>query len=105
MNVLALPWLDVSILVALIGAIWVSRQRDPISAYRSGLILTGIAFFCTFMAWLAYRLGTPVSEYMRWSIQTPLFGRQVGLVAVVVVLKHHRRHLRPDGCQHLARDG
>ncbi len=77
MNVLALPWLDISILVAFIGAFWVSRQSDPLRAHRFGLGFTGTSFFCSFMAWLAYYLGTDSVLITRWSLQPFLFGRQL----------------------------
>jgi NADH-quinone oxidoreductase subunit M len=77
MNVLALPWLDITMIVALIGALGVSRQRAPLSAHRSALIFTGLAFFSAVMAWLGYYLGTPSSQVLRWSVQGLLFGRQI----------------------------
>jgi NADH-quinone oxidoreductase subunit M len=76
MNPLALPWLETSILVSLLGSLWVSRLRDPIRAYRWGMAFSAVAFFCTFLAWLGFYLQIPIEQGLGLSPQYRLFGRQ-----------------------------
>ena len=59
MNILQLPWLDYALVITLIGSLWVSRQREPIRAYRWGLAFTGAALACTILAWLGFYLRHP----------------------------------------------
>src|SRR5262245_58741987 len=79
MNVLPLPlpWLELAILVSLAGALCISRVRDPIRAWRWGLVFTGAALGCSLLACLGYYLcrlaGVDDSE----SLQPYLFGRQL----------------------------
>jgi len=77
MNPLDLPWLELSIGVALIGSPVVSRLKDPNRAYQWGLALTGLTFACAFLAWLGFANGVAASGLQRFSVQPRLFGRQV----------------------------
>ncbi len=77
MNVLHVPWLDLAIALALIGSPIVSRLRNPNQVNRWVVWFTGLAFFCTSMAWLAYYLGATTEEVLRYSVQPRLFGRPV----------------------------
>jgi NADH-quinone oxidoreductase subunit M len=78
MNVipLPLPWLELSIVVALVGALCISPLREPIRAWRWGLVFTGAAFACTVLACLGFYLSRPGSVDGDWSLQTHLLGRQ-----------------------------
>ncbi len=76
MNILYLPWLESAILVTLVGAIMVSRFREPTRAYRWGLGFTGASFACTLLAWLAFYLAVPVELMERHSLQMYLFGKR-----------------------------
>jgi NADH-quinone oxidoreductase subunit M len=75
MSIWDVPWLDLSIIVALIGALWVSQVREPLRAARLGLVFTGIAFAFTFLAWLGYYVGA--DSIRRASFQTLLLGREI----------------------------
>ena len=90
MTALDLPWLDIAILVALLGAVGVSRFRDPQRAARLGTAFTGAAFLCTALAWAAFALGAGPAAGGGWSVQTYLWGRQLfrmdGLSAPLVVV-------------------
>ncbi len=57
MNPLSLPWLELSVLVPLAGALCVWPVRDPYRAARWCLAFTGAALGCAALAWLAYDLG------------------------------------------------
>ena len=76
-NMLHLPWLELSIAVALVGSACVSRLRDPNRAFRWSLSFTGLSFSCTLLAWLVFNLGIPDELTRRWSAQPYLFGRRV----------------------------
>jgi NADH-quinone oxidoreductase subunit M len=76
MNLLLLPWLDFAIVVALAGALGVSRVRNPDHAFRWGLFLTGTVFVSAFLAWLGFYLQGATETEPRWSLQRYLFGRQ-----------------------------
>jgi NADH-quinone oxidoreductase subunit M len=77
MNMLYLPWLELSIAVALLGSLCVSRVRNPYHAARWGMAFTGITFACTLLAWLSFYLGVSPEMMSRWSPQHSLFGRRI----------------------------
>src|SRR4051812_40554311 len=78
MNVvpLPLPWLELSIVVSLLGALCVSPVRDPLRAWRWGLVFTGAALACTVLACLGFYLCRSTGVDTSWSFQGFLFGRQ-----------------------------
>lgn len=78
MNVvpLPLPWAELAILAALVGALCVSRARDPIRAYRLGLVFTGASFVCALLACLGYYLCRYSDLDDGWSLQQHFLGRQ-----------------------------
>ncbi len=75
MMLLTLPWLEWAIASALLGSLWVSQLREPNRAARWGIAFTGLAFACTFLAWLGFYLQVAGGELSPWSIQAGLFGR------------------------------
>ena len=77
MNPLSLPWLEMSIVVTLLGSLLVSRLREPIRAYHWGLAFTGAAFVCTLLAWLGFYLRIPIEPSLALSPQYHFFGRQI----------------------------
>ncbi len=77
MRLLQLPWLELAILVALLGSPLVSRARDPNRAYARGVFFTGLALACSMMAWLGFQLGVPEAMLEASSFQPRLFGRTV----------------------------
>src|SRR5579871_5318867 len=77
MNALTMPWLEVAVAVALLGAPIVSRFRDPNRANGWGLIFAGMAFVCVVLAWLSFSLDVPAGGAPRWSVQPLLFGRRL----------------------------
>lgn len=77
MSILQLPWLDYSLLIALFGSLWVSRQREPAHAYSWGLAFTGTTLACTVLAWLGFYLGVPLEGGLSLSPQYLLLGRHL----------------------------
>jgi NADH-quinone oxidoreductase subunit M len=72
---LHLPWLEIAILLALLGAVSVSRVRDPQWAARLGAAFTAAVLLGTVLAWAASALGVTPAESAAWSAQTYLGGQ------------------------------
>jgi len=70
MNALALPWLELSILLPLVGAAWVGRIRDPNAASRSCLGFTGATLVCAVMAAAGYWTGVTPPGHWNAAAQT-----------------------------------
>jgi len=87
------PWLELAIVLPLVGAAWVSRWRNPARAFGWGLAFTAAALGCALLAWLSFSQGgTPADA--AWSLQPRLLGRRLfavdelsaPLVALVALL-------------------
>jgi NADH-quinone oxidoreductase subunit M len=74
---LHLPWIEIAILLAVLGAVGVSRVRDPQRAARLGTAFTGMVFLCTVVAWIAFALGVTSAAEVAWGGQVYLRGREV----------------------------
>jgi NADH-quinone oxidoreductase subunit M len=95
MTALDLPWLEIAILLAVLGAVVVSRIRDPQRAAWLGTAFTGTVLLCTVLAWAAFATGETPDLEVAWSGQTYLWGRELfrmddlsGPLVVVVALLH-----------------
>lgn len=77
MNLLSVPWLELAIACSLLGSPLVALARDPARAYRWALAFTGLTFACSFLAWLAFHVGSTPEQAAYWSVQPALFGRQL----------------------------
>ena len=77
MNIPAFPWLELAIVLALCGSLWVSQQRQPARAARWGIAFTGATFLATLLAWLNFTLGSPAELEAAWSPTQSLFGRRL----------------------------
>jgi NADH-quinone oxidoreductase subunit M len=104
MNVWEIPWLEIAIATALVGSLWVSWFKEPIRAFRLGLVLSTVTLIAALLAWLVSEPGalqawlgyepgfSPAEEV--WSVQPYLFGRtwfavdsfSAPLVALVALL-------------------
>jgi len=69
-------WLECSILLAMFGGLCVSPIRNPLRAWRWGLVLTGGTFFCTLLACTVFYLRVPNTAETTASLQTSVLGRQ-----------------------------
>jgi NADH-quinone oxidoreductase subunit M len=83
MNPLHLPWLELAIAVAVLGALIVSRFREPAVAFHWGLGFNGAACGCALLAWLSFHVGTAPAALLPYSLQPDLFGRQLFALDVV----------------------
>jgi NADH-quinone oxidoreductase subunit M len=70
MTTLQLPWLEIAILLAALGAMVVSRARDPRRAARLGTAFTGVALLGTVLAWAAFALGVSAAGGEAWRVRT-----------------------------------
>jgi NADH-quinone oxidoreductase subunit M len=75
MNLLQLPWLELAVVVPLIGALWVSRLRDPYAAHRWCLAFTGAGLIFAVLASLAFYYPPP-AEAVRFDLLPYELGRQ-----------------------------
>jgi len=53
MTVLHIPWIELAILLPLVGAFWVRMLRNPDSAREHSLWISGLSLVCTCAAWLS----------------------------------------------------
>ena len=60
MSELHFPWLEISVLTALIGAIWVGRLRDQFVASRHSLFFSVLVLITTTGAWVDYEFINPI---------------------------------------------
>ena len=59
MSELHFPWLEASVLIALIGAIWVGRLKDQFVASRYSLFFNTLVLITTVGAWIDYEFINP----------------------------------------------
>jgi NADH-quinone oxidoreductase subunit M len=71
---LHLPWLELAILMPLIGMIWAARVRDPEEAQRRSLIFSALALAFAVGAWLDFDWIGSAQDHDRWSIASWLVG-------------------------------
>ncbi|MDB5391861.1 MAG: nuoM 2 [Planctomycetaceae bacterium] len=80
MTDLHLPWLEASILITLLGSLWVGRVRDPNVARRSSLLFFGLALLCSIGAWVDFTLlGSPEADDC-WHLLPYLTGRELLII-------------------------
>lgn len=80
MKDLHLPWLEASILIAFIGAIWVSRVRDPGKARLRALAFAGLALAASVGAWIDFGLLESPEADDCWHLLPYLFGKEVLII-------------------------
>lgn len=74
MTELHLPWLEISILIPLVGAIWVGRLRDPEAARRCTLVVACLALAGTVGAWLDFGTLHTFQAQDRWDFAARTLG-------------------------------
>ncbi|HTU27361.1 MAG TPA: oxidoreductase, partial [Pirellulales bacterium] len=79
MSELHWPWLELSVVVPLCGAIWVAWLRDPDRARKGCLACSGVTFLCTIAAWQDFGLLHASSAEDRW-LTSRLLGRDLFVV-------------------------
>ena len=77
MSELHLPWLELAVLIPLVGAIIISRMRDSYEARKWSAVISLLSLFCTTSAWLDfYTLGTTEASD-RWDLVSRISGRRL----------------------------
>lgn len=71
---LHLPWLELTIMTPLVGALLVCRVRDPEVARARALIVTGLALFLALGAWEDFRTLHTFEAHDHWDMVSPLLG-------------------------------
>ncbi len=80
MSQLHLPWMEIAILVPLIGGLAVIFVRDPEAAWKYSLAICGLAFVLTVAAWLDFGLLKTFEAHDHWDLTS----RWLGPDAVVI---------------------
>ena len=83
MNILQIAWLDYALLTALMGSLWVSRQREPVRAFGWGLAFTGASLACTVLAMVRW---ARVERAMRERRPLPAFSTGFILAGSLIVI-------------------
>lgn len=83
MSELSLPWLEISILLPLLGAVWVARARNPAGAHFACSVTTGATFFCAAGEWIDFALSSAKQADDRWRLMTKLFGHELFAIDTV----------------------
>ena len=90
MSELHFPWIEVAILIPLIGAAWVSRLRDPDLARKWSVAISGLALCCALGEWLDFDFIGAAESDDHWHLMTRLVGRELfeidGLSAPLIPL-------------------
>lgn len=76
MNLFTLPWIELAVLVPLVGAVWVGRVREPNAASRWCMLFATGTFCCALLAWLQFATGT-TGEATAYGPMARLLGRPV----------------------------
>ena len=77
MRIPNLPWLEISIVFALLGSLWVSQIKQAARAARWGMIFTGLTFVTTLLAWLTFSLGQLEKSDDIWTPSQALTGQRL----------------------------
>jgi NADH-quinone oxidoreductase subunit M len=85
MSELHFPWLEASVLIALIGAIWVGRVRDPFVASRHSLVFNSLTLLTTIGAWIDFEFIDPIGVAPHeaqdfWNPLTTLAGTEIFVI-------------------------
>lgn len=80
MSELHFPWIEVAILIPLIGAILVGRLRDPDVARKWSVAISGLALFCAVGEWLDFDFIGASEAEDHWHLMTRLCGRELFVI-------------------------
>lgn len=80
MTELHFPWLEISVLLPLIGAALVSRMRSAEDQYRLSLVFQGLTLFCAISAWQDFEYLHVLQADDRWHLLQRVFGRPILVV-------------------------
>lgn len=76
MNELHFPWIELAILVPLLGAVWVARRTHPVQARIHCLVVAGLAFVATLAESQDFYSLHSYQAEDKWHLMTRLFGHE-----------------------------
>ena len=74
MTELRLPWIEISVLVPLAGALWMTHGREAQEAWKAMIVFTGLALVSTVLAWQDFQSLHVTEAHDRWDILAPVLG-------------------------------
>jgi NADH-quinone oxidoreductase subunit M len=80
MTDLHLPWLEICMLVPLLGAAWVSRLRDAETARNVCLVFTCLTFCLTLGTWIDFRILGEHDSDDAWHLMRAVFGHEIFVI-------------------------
>jgi NADH-quinone oxidoreductase subunit M len=80
MSDLRLPWLELSILIPLLGAVLIHRLRDPVQARTWCIVASGLTLMSEFAAWEDFGLLNAKEADDAWHLLSRLFGHELFVI-------------------------
>jgi len=80
MSELHFPWLELSVFVPLLGALWVGRLRDADLGRKWCMVFSGFTLLCTVATWQDFALLDTATAEDHWHLMTQLLGRELFVV-------------------------
>jgi NADH-quinone oxidoreductase subunit M len=77
MNLFALPWLELSVGVPLVGGLCVGWVRNPVAALRWCLAFAGLTLVCTLLVLVGQTTGESPTGASPWDVQPLVFGARL----------------------------
>lgn len=77
---LHLPWIELSVLLPLFGAIWVSLIRNPDRAKRLSVVICGVVLLCATGEWIDFVSLHSFEAHDHWDILQVIFHRDVFVI-------------------------
>jgi NADH-quinone oxidoreductase subunit M len=77
MNVFAVPWLELSVCVPLVGGLCLGWVRHSVAALRCCLALAGITLVCTLLVFVGQATGESPTGGSPWCVLPRLFGARL----------------------------
>jgi NADH-quinone oxidoreductase subunit M len=77
MNLLALPWLELSVCVPLAGGLCVGWVRNPVAALRWCLAFAGVTLVCTLLVLAGQFAGVSPTGAGSWDVEPWVFGQRL----------------------------
>jgi NADH-quinone oxidoreductase subunit M len=73
-NLFAIPWLELTVLVPVVGALCAWRVREADAGARLGFAFTGVTLACAVLAWLGHQTGASPGGATAWNLLPRLTG-------------------------------
>lgn len=77
---LHLPWLELAILLPILGSLWVGQLHDADQTRRQSLVIAALTLVCAVGAWLDFRLLHIFEAHDRWDVLASLVGVEVFVI-------------------------